>query len=111
MVSLTIYNFKKGKYMSTDYRCYEEWIMFWLPIYRKQVNECKYQEDNLALQEIYNNIDKNWNLQDYKFYIFELLGLKYLIPKENMNVEILKTYFNYKKKKEQYEIHNRHEIT
>ena len=93
----------KGTYMKLEdkmnYEYYECWIEFWLPIYRQQVIECKLENNSKALLEIYNNINKNLTLKEYKEYIFELLGIKYLTNNDVDSV-IIKSYFKNKKKKE-----------
>lgn len=66
-----------------NYRFYEDWIHFWLPIYRKQVLNAKLEENDEALKEIKINILKNKSLDEYKDFIFEKLGINYLkIKKE-----------------------------
>lgn len=56
----------------------EYFIKYWLPVYRRQVFKAKFFNDEEALKSIYKNISLNWNLQDYKDYIIELLGIKYI---------------------------------
>ena len=84
--------------MDINYKYYEHFMEFWLPIYRKQVDNAKYENNHEALNEIYLNIDKNWHLQEYKDYIFKKLGIKYLLPDIDSN--IISIYFKNKKKKE-----------
>lgn len=57
---------------------YHHFCEFWLPIYRKQVLDAKYDNNTKLLLEIKTNILKNWHLEDYKILIIEKLGLKYL---------------------------------
>lgn len=64
--------------LDLDYIYYESFIDFWIPIYRRQIFKAKFNNDNAALKDIYDNIDKNWYLQNYKDYIFEILNIKYL---------------------------------
>lgn len=92
--------------MDLDYRSYEDFVKWWLPVYRKQVIEVKIENDSLALQEIYNNIDKNWNLQKYKYLIFKELGISYLTEEykqvkkvENADSIIIESFFKHKEKK------------
>lgn len=61
-----------------NYKFYEEWTNFWIPIYRKQILNAKIENDKIALQEIKLNILKNQSLKDYTELIFEQLGIKYL---------------------------------
>lgn len=61
-----------------NFRFYEDWITFWLPIYRKQVLNSKMEDNQEALKEIKINILKNKSLEEYKDLIFEKLGISYL---------------------------------
>ncbi len=61
-----------------NYRFYEDWVKFWLPIYHKQILEAKFESNNAALKEIKMNILKNKSLKEYQEYIFEKLGINYL---------------------------------
>ena len=91
--------------MDLDYRCYEDFIKWWLPIYKKQVNIAKLENNEPALIEIYDNIDKNWNLQKYKYLIFKELGISYLAQVAYKQVEkvedadsiIIESYFKHRK--------------
>jgi len=88
-----------------NYRYYEHFMEFWLPIYRKQVQNAKYENDKQELINIYNNIDKHWSLQEYKEIIFEELGISHIVPDIDSN--IISTYFKHKRKKERlYEYTN-----
>jgi len=97
----------KEQVMDLDYRCYEDFIKFWIPIYKKQVNIAKLENNELALIEIYDNIDKNWNLQKYKYFIFKELGISYLVQAASMQVKkvedadqiIIESYFRHRKDK------------
>ena len=63
-----------------NYRFYEDWTSYWLPIYKKQVFKAKFWNDKEWLNAIKDNVLKNWNLElEMKKYILEKLGLKYLL--------------------------------
>lgn len=72
-----------------NYRFYEDWLNFWLPIYRKQVLNSKMEDNQEALEEIKINILKNKSLYEYKDFIFEKLGISYLevISRDNEQVK------------------------
>lgn len=77
---------------------FEHFMEFWVPIYRRQVLNAKYDNDKQALKEIYDNIDKNWHLQDTKEYIHKKLGLEFMSG--DIDSQIIGIYFKHKKKKE-----------
>lgn len=61
-----------------NFKFYEDWISFWLPIYRKQILNAKLENNQNALEEIKINIIKNKSLEGYKDFIFEKLGINYV---------------------------------
>ena len=66
-------------YELTKYRYFEEFVDFWLPIYKRQVFNSKFNNEKENLIAIGNNIIKNWNLtKDEKEVIIRTLGIKYL---------------------------------
>lgn len=68
--------------MNSDDRYYNYFLEYWLSIYRWQTLRAKIENNESAMKEIYDNINKNWNLKrEYKKYILELIGLKYLESK------------------------------
>ena len=71
---------------------YEHFNNFWIPIYRKQVLDAKYNNDTELLNCIYENINKNWNLKEYKIIIFKKLGIEYI----DKNEIIIRNYFKNK---------------
>ena len=73
--------------VSMNYKYYEHFNDFWIPIYRHQVQEAKIENDEDTLNIIYKNIDKNWHLQEYKYQIFESLGIRYL-KESNIKIDI-----------------------
>ena len=83
-----------------NYEYFIHFKEFWIPIYRKQILNAKYDNDNETLRAIYKNINDNWHLQDYKNYIFELLGISYLSDKVDIQPDIIEIYFKYKNRKE-----------
>ena len=86
--------------MDMDYEYYEYFMKYWLPVYRKQILECKYENDTEALLEIYENINKSWHLKEYKKIVFEKLGINYISTQPDIDSTILKIYFKNKRKKE-----------
>lgn len=59
---------------------FDSFCEFWLPIYKRQVNECKLEDNKKALSEIMLNLVKNIHLtDDEKRYIAKRLGIYYLI--------------------------------
>ena len=89
----------------TNQLFYEYFEKYWIPIYRKQIQEAKIENDEEALIEIFENLNKNWNLKLFKTYIFKKLGIYYLHEqqsnlKKSIDPKIINIYFNYKKRKE-----------
>lgn len=80
-----------------NYRYFEHFMEFWIPIYRKQILNAKYENDNQTLRIIHENINRNWHLQDYKKYIFKKLGINFI---DDIDSNIIKIYFKHKKKRE-----------
>lgn len=79
---------------------FEHFSEFWLPIYRYQVNECKFENNKEALSEIMLNLIKNIHLvDDEKRYIAKEIGIYYLYEKRNENMGFEKS------KKYESEIH------
>lgn len=61
---------------------FDHFCEFWMPIYKKQVNECKLEDNKKALSEIILNLVKNIHLtDDEKRYIAKRIGVHYLIEK------------------------------
>jgi len=88
-----------------NYKYYEHFMDFWLPIYRNQVLRAKYDNDKEELSRIYDNIDKHWSLQEYKNIIFNELGINHMVP--DIDGETISMYFKHKRKKEKlYECAN-----
>ena len=83
-----------------NYEYYKHFNNFWIPIYKRQVLNAKEENNISTLISIYNNIDNNWHLQDYKNKIFKVLDISYLSKKVDIDSDILKIYFKQKKKKE-----------
>lgn len=61
-----------------DYKYYESFKEFWIPIYKRQVFKAKYYEDVNTLLAIKENIYKNIHLEDYRYLILKELGIYYL---------------------------------
>lgn len=59
-----------------NYKYFEDFKLFWYPIYRKQIFKLKYFNDTEGLIEIKDNINKNIHLQDYKYIVFKDLGIR-----------------------------------
>ena len=78
--------------LATNNKSYfDHFCEFWMPIYKRQVNECKLEDDKNALSEIMLNLVKNIHLtDDEKRYIAKRIGIYYLMEEEEMT----KTHFN-----------------
>ena len=62
---------------------FEHFRDFWLPIYKRQVNECKLEDNKKALSEIMLNLVKNIHLSDdEKRYIAKKIGIYYLVEEK-----------------------------
>lgn len=59
-----------------NHQFFESFVLFWYPIYKRQIFKLKFSNDIKGLIEIKDNINKNVHLQDYKFIIFRDLGIR-----------------------------------
>lgn len=57
---------------------YFDFKEFWVPIYRKQIMNAKFDNDTETLKCIKSNILKNWYLKDYQDIILKELCIEYL---------------------------------